>query len=361
MDYLTISWGIDKGLDLGFITIRYYSLLFALGFILGFLLMRKIFIKEKVELKKLDTLLNYTVIATIVGARLGHVFFYEWEYYSDHVSEIFKVWEGGLASHGAAIALIIAMYIYGKRVLKMKDGMFWTLDRLVIMVALAACFIRFGNWTNSEIYGRMQNSSVETVFTIHTTDFLKGNRTYGAYFSAAEMTPTGDVYETDSINYPVYDLAVTIQPEVSKRQALEAFGNAANAMNARINSERNTIVLPDINPEVVDGVIHTQVLGVPRLPTQLFESLAYLLIFVILWKLYGTGDYKDRRGFLFGAFLVLVFGFRFFIEFYKANQTEFEAHQAYNMGQLLSIPLVLIGIVFIARAMKNKSVETTKA
>ena len=109
---MTITWDMTKGLDLGIITLRYYSLLFALGFVLGYMLMKRIFKNEGVPQEKLDTLLTYVVIATVVGARLGHVFFYQWDYYSQHPSEILKVWEGGLASHGAAIAIIIAIIIY---------------------------------------------------------------------------------------------------------------------------------------------------------------------------------------------------------------------------------------------------------
>lgn len=353
MDYLTITWGIEKGLDLGFFTLRWYSLLFALGFILGYRLMSSIFAKEGIPKQKLDVLLNYTVIATIVGARLGHVFFYQWDYYKMHPDEIIKIWEGGLASHGAAIALILAMYLYGKRVV--KKGMFWSLDRLVITVALAASLIRLGNWMNSEIYGKIDNSFIETVFTKPTTDFLTGQSAYGPYYVSAEMTPTGEKVETDSVVYPVYTLSLGMREGLTENQAHDAFfQGAAPSLNNRVLDERH-LIIEDNAPYQFDGrTMEVRVLGVPRLPTQLFESFGYLLVFVVLFKLYNTGNYKDRRGYLFGAFLVMVFGFRFVIEFWKANQSAFESELLFNMGQWLSIPLVIIGAAMMIRAKESK-------
>ncbi len=147
-----IDWNVSPELfTLGPLAIRYYSLFFAIAFWLGFVIMERIFKNNKVPDTWLDKLFMYVIIATILGARLGHVFFYGWDYYSQHPAEILKVWEGGLASHGGAIGILIAIYIYSKRVT--KRSMLWTLDRLVIPVALAAFFIRMGNFMNSEIVG----------------------------------------------------------------------------------------------------------------------------------------------------------------------------------------------------------------
>ena len=129
------------------ITLRYYSLLFAISFLVGFNIVKKLFINENVPVEWMDKLLMYCVLGTILGARLGHVIFYDPYYYLENILEIFMVWKGGLASHGAAIALIIAMWVFSKKVTKKHT--LWSLDKLVIAVALAAGFIRIGNLMNS--------------------------------------------------------------------------------------------------------------------------------------------------------------------------------------------------------------------
>lgn len=148
----SINWNVDPEIfSLGPIHVRYYGLLFAMGFMLGYYILERMFKSEGIKQEWLDKLFMYVVIATIVGARLGHVIFYGWEYYSQNPGDIIKVWEGGLASHGGAIGILIALYYYSKKVT--KKSMIWTLDRLVVPVALTAVFIRLGNLMNSEIYG----------------------------------------------------------------------------------------------------------------------------------------------------------------------------------------------------------------
>lgn len=148
----SINWNVDPEIfSLGPIHVRYYGLLFAMGFMLGYYIIERMFKSEGIQQEWLDKLFMYVVVATIVGARLGHVFFYGWEHYSQHPGDIIKIWEGGLASHGGAIGILVALYYYSKKVT--RRSMIWTLDRLVVPVALAAVFIRLGNLMNSEIYG----------------------------------------------------------------------------------------------------------------------------------------------------------------------------------------------------------------
>ena len=156
--FLYISWNVDPALYDGYITLRYYSLFFAISFLLGFSIVKKMFIHENAPIEWMDKLLMYSVIGTILGARLGHVIFYDPAYYLENISEVFMVWKGGLASHGAAIALIIAMWIFSKKVTKKHT--LWSLDRLVVAVALAAGFIRIGNLMNSEIVGIKTNNEM---------------------------------------------------------------------------------------------------------------------------------------------------------------------------------------------------------
>ena len=256
-----IEWSVNPEIfHLGPIHVRWYGLLFASAFVAGYVIFTWVFKKEGKPQEDLEQLAVYMIFGTVIGARLGHCLFYNPEFYLTHPLEILKVWEGGLASHGAAIGILVALYLFSKK--KKSYTMLWTLDRIVIVVALGGSFIRLGNLFNSEIIGK----------------------------------PT----------------------------------------------------------DVPWAFIFTSVDNVPRHPTQIYESLAYLIVFLILIFIYAKGFEKNRSGLLFGLFLVLVFTFRFFVEFLKEDQSSFEAGMALNMGQLLSIPFVIAGIVFIVKSFKLK-------
>ncbi len=259
-----INWDVSPEIfSIGPITIRWYGLLFASAFLVGFQIMTKIFKQEKKNLDDLNDLVWYMILGTVIGARLGHCLFYNPSYYLSHPMEILMVWKGGLASHGAAIGILIAIYLYSK---KKKDQPFlWVMDRVVITVALGGSFIRLGNLFNSEIIGK-------------PTDL-----------------PWGFKFIRAHIDDPL----------------------------------------------------------IPRHPTQLYESLAYLITFFILYKIYNSGKGKTAQGYLFGLFLILVFGFRFFVEFLKENQTYFEEGMLLNMGQILSIPLIILGIYLLINSKKQ--------
>ena len=265
---LFINWDISPEIfNLGGISIRYYGLLFAVAFILGYKVEEKMFKSEGLPMAWLDKLWLYVAIATIVGARLGHCIFYDWAYYSQHPLEMilpvrfspeFKfTGYQGLASHGAAIGIIAGLWYYSRKV--SKKSIFWILDRAVIPIALAGFFIRTGNLMNSEIVG------------------LPTNMPWGFRI---------------------------------------------------MNSD-----LP--NPEL------------PRHPAQLYEAICYLFSFFVLMYLYWRTNVKKKMGFIFGAFLILIFSARFIIEFVKEVQEPWEAGMALNMGQILSIPFILAGIFML--------------
>ena len=190
MSFLAVKWDPSIGIDLGFFTIRWYSLMFVFAFLIGLRLMKKVYIEDKIEVSKLDTLFIYTFVSMLIGMRLGEVFFYSWDYYQNNLLEIvlpfrksagdtalFGLLEGwrftgfsGLASHGAAIAIIIGMYFYSKR--HLKKPILFILDRLVIMVSLGGFFVRMGNFFNSEIYGKPTGSSYGVIFSASDPDLL---------------------------------------------------------------------------------------------------------------------------------------------------------------------------------------------
>jgi len=257
---LYINWNVSPEIfNIEGISVRWYGLLFALSFYIGYLIMERIFKKENIPLAILEKLAIYMIIATIVGARLGHCLFYDFEYYSQNPIEILYIWHGGLASHGAAIAIILSLVIFS---IIYKKSVWWVLDRIVIVVALAGFFIRMGNLMNSEIYG-------------HFTDM-----------------PWGFIFVRDN---------------------------------------------------QID----------PRHPTQIYEGLSYLALFFYLLWYYYKKDGKPKNGIIFGKFLIILFSVRFLIEFLKEPQAKFESSMVLNMGQLLSIPFIISGIVVVYLTQKN--------
>ncbi len=149
---LAIEWSVSPEIvQIGPLSLRWYGLLFALGFLIGLAIVKRMFLAEGAPEEWLDKCLMYIVIGTVLGARLGHVFFYDWDYYSQHLNEIPQVWKGGLASHGGAIGVMIALWLFSKNV--SKKPILWILDKVAVPTALAGCFIRLGNLMNSEIIG----------------------------------------------------------------------------------------------------------------------------------------------------------------------------------------------------------------
>ena len=268
-----ITWGPEPEIfKIGSFGVRWYSLCWLLAFVVSYFLMLKIFKREGKSQEVLDKLTIYIFVGTLVGARLGHCFFYDWAYYKEHFLEIFipfqKIngsWEltgfTGLASHGGAIGILIALWLFSRNT---KTNFMWITDRLVLVVPIAGAFIRLGNFFNSEMIGN----------------------------------PT----------------------------------------------------------DLPWAVAFTHIDQIPRHPAQMYEAIAYVIIFFILWAMYQKN--KDPKpGKLFGIFLILLFGARFVIEYVKIDQVAFEAGMLLNMGQILSIPFILLGIFLLVRKPK----ETKKA
>ena len=357
----SITWAAPIGLDIGPLFIRFYQLLFLASFVIGHWLIQRIFRKENIPEKLLDSLLMTMVGATIVGARLGHVFFYDWQYYQHHIAEIFMPWKGGLASHGAAIAIVVALLWFTKKHLRpLNKSFFWLIDRVVITVALAACLIRVGNFTNSEIYGQPGNSSVETVFLRPVLTYF--DNFFESSIADAQFASNGQSLVKDGLNLPGYTLSLTPSDrllqldEASLQSSMQHLIDAklAPLLNNMREDNQNLIIPEGVQVMAVpgdEGISHYEVatFGIPRFPSQLFEAAGYLAVFLILLLCYRRGQAK-REGLLFGLFLVGIFGLRIAIEFIKANQKAFETNMELNMGQWLSIPLVVIGVGLILRS-----------
>jgi prolipoprotein diacylglyceryl transferase len=222
--------------------------------------MKWVYKQEGLDVESLDNLFIYIVVGIVVGARLGHVLFYDPAFYFTHPAKIIAVWEGGLASHGGGLGVILALYIYTK---KYKMNCLWLLDRVAIPTALFGFFVRMGNFMNSEIVG----------------------------------TPS---------NLPW-------------------------------------------------AIVFSRVDGLARHPAQIYESFAYLGIFVLLFFVYKMQKQKVQNGFLFGMFLTLIFSVRFLVEFVKTKQADYDTSFLHmSTGQALSIPFLLLGLGLIVYSLKVK-------
>ena len=253
-------WDVSNtAFAIGSWSVRWYGVLFALGFFVGQIILTRIYVAEGKPAALVDVITFYMIIGTVVGARLGHCLLYEPEIYLAHPLEILKIWHGGLASHGATAGILIALYLFSRRE---KLSYLWVLDRIVIVVALGGAFIRLGNMMNSEIIGRPTN------------------------------LPWGVMF-----------------------------------------------------PRNPDGLS-----VVARHPTPLYEAGFCILLVIGLYLIWRHYKAATPRGLTFGLFVLLLFSQRFLLEFLKENQVAFENGLPLNMGQLLSIPLIVAGVVVLTRA-----------
>lgn len=258
-----VHWSFDPVLvHLGPIAIHWYGLLFISAFYLGLMILSRIYREEQLPTLELDNLLIRVLFGTIIGARLVHCFAYEPAYYLRHLAEVPQIWQGGLASHGGAIGLVLVLWWHTRRA-PSPQTFLWLLDRVAIPASIGGAFIRVANFLNSEIVG------------------LPTNGQWGVVFEAVD--------------------------------------------------------------------------ALPRHPVQLYEAVAYLIIFVLLWQVYWRYRRATPAGLLTGLYLVLVFCARFGLEFFKTAQASYESALPLSVGQLLSLPFIVMGAVLIRRALKTRS------
>jgi len=319
---LSITWNPSEGFNIGPITLRIYSLMFVVAFGLGWYVTKKIFDREGESVEKLDKLFIYTIIGTLLGARLGHVFFYDWAYFKDHPAEILLPFKfgpngaeftgfAGLASHGAALAVILAVIWYSKKVI--FRPVLWVLDRVALPVTSGGIFVRIGNFFNSEIIGKpVANPNMATAVR-----FVRGEDSVLVNGQSVGLKP-----------YEVVGLTNTTSADQAYK-AIEHNPKFAEVLNA-----------------------------IPyRYPAQLYEAFLYIFVFAIVFYMYWKTPARKYHGLIFGVFLVLLWAVRFVVEYVKESQGGFEKLSAFNAlstGQWLSIPFILVGIYLIFTA-KNRT------
>ena len=307
--FASILWNVSPILaDIGPLTLRWYGLFFMSGFVVGTYVLTHIYRSERVSPRWVDVITIYMLVGTIVGARLGHCLFYDPQYYLAHPLEILKIWQGGLASHGATIGILFACWLFARN---NKFDYLWVLDRIVIVVGIGGALIRTGNLMNSEIVGRPTN------------------------------VPWGVTFVRDSDHW------------VSPAKGRELSGNAV-VVSRVVGSDgtydyQTSPVTPETDPSAK--------VAVPRHATQVYEALFCVVLVALLYGIWNRYKERTPRGLIFGLFVVLLFTQRFLGEFLKEDQGEWDqkmmAMTGLNLGQLLSIPLVLIGIWVLLRAGKN--------
>ncbi len=283
MDFILnfIHWSPDPVIfEIGSRGIRWYGLLLATGFLLSYFVLGYLLKKESWVQQRIDALAIYTIVGVVVGLRLGHCLFYDPVHYLSHPLEILKVWEGGLASHGGAVGIILALLLFAR---KYKLNFWYLIDRVAAVVLLAGSFVRVGNLMNSEIYG------VPTKLPWGFQFFRVGDDAALAMKNAVGQCNVADV-SCLAQHWPA------------------------------------------------------------RHPTQLYEGIFYFIAFFVLLWLFKRYKDKWKPGVFLGIFLNVVFVFRFFIEFTKESQIEFEGWNfPLDMGQLLSVPFVALGLWLIFR------------
>ncbi len=353
-----ITWGLDPAIfEIFGREIRWYGVLFASSFILGQFILTKFFKEETVSTKLIDSFTIYGVLGTVLGARLGHCFFYEPAHYFTHPFDIIKIWEGGLASHGAGFGLILATYLFYRK--NKVPSYPWMLDKVVIIVALAGFCIRTGNFCNSEIIGVPTNAPQGIVFHHNSLNAITNSSASwianNPGFLSDEITISASE-GTTKIKDQVYQnmrIDIPFNPRFS-RIAPEAIGQAhvIDYLNDHIAPSNQHIIFDtETTPVIENNTMTIAALGVPRHPSQLYEALTSLILFVFLFL--NHSNFRGLHGFSFGIFMVYTFILRFAHELLKENQVVMEDGWFLNMGQILSIPMILIGAFCIFNAVMN--------
>ncbi len=362
-----IIWnGSPEIFSIGFFSLRYYGLLFALGFLISQQILYYIYKKEGKPEKDVDTLTVYMIIATIIGARLGHILFYEPSMLWTNPLGVFLPFElspfrftglQGLASHGGAIGILFALWLYSR---KRKPGQNYLqiLDRIVILVCLTAGLIRLGNYFNSEIIGKPANHPFSVVFINPITERIMRNDDGSNPVASLEIEKDANRQAGVNGRVPI-NMYLFFKPGTNELQAKQFVDWQVKDL---LSSQREFLDEPGapLQYKVTLESSGTyaakiQTIGIARHPAQLYESISSFILFgLLLWYwIRHKSDLPEGR--IFGIFLITLWGLRFAYEFLKENQESFEDSLTLNMGQILSIPLILVGVFVLVRSFRTKS------
>jgi phosphatidylglycerol---prolipoprotein diacylglyceryl transferase len=368
-----IIWNVSPEiLSLGTFSLRWYGLLFALGFLISQQIMYYIFRKEGRPEKHVDTLTVYMVVATILGARLGHVIFYQPELFVTEPWTILLPFEfspfkftglQGLASHGAAFGILFALWLFARKKVHQMSYI-KILDRIVIVVALTGALIRFGNFFNSEIIGKPSDNPMSVVFLNRVTEGLIDYRKQTNPVDFIKVEKNEDLPIGAHGRVPI-TLYVFFKPETSTETA-NSFLNGD--MKYFLNYYNEYVDEPATEPlqyQIINeasGTIAAKVdtFGISRHPAQLYEAISCVILFLVLFLIWNKDKEKLPDGRIFGIFMIVLWSLRFVYEFLKENQVSFEDELPINMGQILSIPLMIAGIIILIWSFRNSAANNAK-
>lgn len=350
-----IIWDVSPIMfKLGSFSLRWYSLLISSSFLIGFFIIQKIFDKEQVPEKAFNKFVLYLFLSTVIGLRLGHCLFYEPSYYLAHPLEILKVWEGGLASHGAAVGIILGMYLFTR---KYKASYIWMLDRIIIIVCIIGAMVRIGNLMNSEIIGAPTNNTSGFLFVNSIDKYITQKNKEVILESGFEQLGQDTV--VDGTRYTKLELHFDFKPQYNADYITQNLNATFPSVIENHKSMKGNLKM--FNDPVVEVTRNKgynratmQIFAIPRYPTQLFESFFCVLLFIVYLTIYIKKRNTMIGGIFFSTFLIALFTFRFFVEFFKKEQVDFESGMLFNMGQILSLPFIIGGIALLIVFMKRK-------
>lgn len=361
--------GSPEIFSIGYFTLRWYGLLFALGFLVSQQILYYMYRQEGKPEKDVDTLTIYMIVATIIGARMGHVIFYQPELFWENPLSIILPFEfspfrftgfQGLASHGGAFGILFALWLYSR---KKKPGQNYlqVLDRIVILVCITGCFIRLGNFFNSEILGKPSNNPLSVVFINRVTEAIERNQATSPV-SSFEIK-RAPIEEGPNGRVPL-NLFLLFKPETSEMAAANYINNDLKYFLIQLSgSADQPVVDQPITSQMVYQITETsdktlgarvRINAIARHPAQLYESISCFLLFAALLWYWSKHKINLPEGRIFGIFMIVLWGLRFAYEFLKENQESFENNLPLNMGQILSIPLVLVGVYILIRSFSVK-------
>jgi phosphatidylglycerol:prolipoprotein diacylglycerol transferase len=362
-----IIWnGSPEIFSIGTFALRWYGLFFALGFLISQQILYYMYNKEGKPERDVETLTIYMVVATIIGARLGHVIFYQPEILWEDPLGVFLPFEfspfrftglQGLASHGGAIGILFALWLYSR---KRKPGQsyFQVLDRIVVLVALTGALIRFGNYFNSEIIGKPTDSAIGVVFVNRLTEAVKDHQDSDNKIIESIVYRQNDSLPKGSNGRIPISMYVFFKQGTSQTNAEEIMQYAQRIANRSLTEyfDPSNQFSYDVAMQK-DGTLAARLnlLGISRHPAQLYESISCVVLFIVLFLIWYRYQLALPAGRLFGIFLIVCFGLRFLYEYLKEPQEAFENDLVLYMGQILSIPLVIAGIIVLLYSFSEKA------
>ncbi len=381
-----IIWnGNPEIFSFGTFSLRWYGLFWALGFLVTQQILYYIYRQEGKPEQDVDTLTLYMLVSTILGARLGHIIFYEPQtLWQDPFSVFFPFeftkpfsfehgWEWltsfhlsgfrGLASHGAAIGILFGLWLYSRKKKPMQNYL-QVLDRIVILVCLVGAFIRFGNFFNSEILGKPSNNPLGVVFMNQVTESIMRNQNGNNPVDFLEIKKT-NLPDGQDGRVPI-DILLVFKQNTNQQQANSFVANDVKFYLSQLNEFVDEPSMHPLQYNVVkeqDGTFAARVrtFGIARHPAQLYECISCVILFAFLFWYWSRYKINLPEGRIFGIFMIVLWSLRFAYEFLKISQVSFEDKLPLNMGQILSIPLVLVGVYILIRSYKISSNEQKNA